>query len=69
LKFKSITEYKQADSYILEHQRELSDMIAGEDSLLDEGYIDNTHFYKIGQSFNPSLRYLRNRSRSRNRSI
>ncbi len=44
-------------------------MISGEDSLLDEGYIDNTHFYKIGQSFNPSLRYLRNRSRSRNRSI
>jgi len=37
--------------------------------MLDEGFIDNTHFYKIGQSFNPSLRYLRNRSKSRNRSI
>lgn len=44
-------------------------MIEGKDSLIDEGFIDNTHFYKIGQPFNPSLRYLRNRSKSRNRSI
>lgn len=41
-------------------------MIEGKDTLLDEGYIDNTHFYKIGQSFNPSLRYIRNREKSRN---
>jgi len=41
-------------------------MIEGKDTLLDEGYIDNTHFYKIGQAFNPSLRYIRNREKSRN---
>jgi hypothetical protein len=44
-------------------------MIEGKDSLIDEGFIDSTHFYKVGQAFNPSLRYLRNRSKSRNRSI
>ncbi len=37
--------------------------------MIDEGYLDNTHFYKIGQEFNPSLRYLRNSEKSRNKSI
>lgn len=41
-------------------------MIEGKDTLIDEGFIDNTHFYKIGQAFNPSLRYIRNREKSRN---
>ena len=69
LKFKSITDYKEADAAINEHEKEISSMIVGKDSLIDEGYIDNTHFYKMGQEFNPSLRYLRNRSKSRNKSI
>lgn len=61
MKFKSITEYKSADSCISEHEKEISEMIEGKDTLLDEGFIDNTHFYKIGQAFNPSLRYMRNK--------
>jgi len=66
LKFKSITEYKSADSCISEHEKEITEMIEGKDTLIDEGFIDNTHFYKIGQAFNPSLRYIRNREKSRN---
>jgi hypothetical protein len=44
-------------------------MIEGKDLLIDEGHIDNTHFYKVGQEFNPSLRYIRNKEKSRERSI
>jgi hypothetical protein len=69
LKFKSITDYKEADVCIQEHNKQIKEMIEGKDSLIDEGYLDNTHFYKIGQEFNPSLRYLRNREKSRNKSI
>jgi hypothetical protein len=69
LKFKSITDYKEADACIQEHNKQIKEMIEGKDSLIDEGYLDNTHFYKIGQEFNPSLRYLRNREKSRNKSI
>ncbi len=69
LKFKSITEYKTADCCIKDHEKDISSFIEGNDALIDEGYIDNTHFYKIGQEFNPSLRYKRNHDKSRDRSI
>lgn len=69
LKFKSITEYKTANCCIKDHEKEISSLIEGKDTLIDEGCIDNTHFYKVGQEFNPSLRYMRNREKSRERSI
>jgi hypothetical protein len=69
LKFKSITDYKEADACILDYEKEIKAMMEGRDSLIDEGYLDNTHFYKIGLAFNPSLRYLRNKEKSRNKSI
>lgn len=68
LKFKSITEYKEADVYILQHIDQLGEMIDSEEVLIDEGTIDNTHFYKFGKDFDPTQRYRRKVSPNRNNS-
>lgn len=65
LKFNSITEYKQADSYLIDHIDEMNSFVHGLDKIIDEGVIDNTHFYRIGIPFDPKARYRKNRSPSK----
>ena len=48
IKFKSITDFKLADSFFIGHIHTISKLIEGKNSLIDEGVIDSTHFYKVG---------------------